>query len=222
MTADRSRSDVRIIVGAGGQGRVVLDVWRSEIPAALFCFLDDAETVRGTQILGAGVVGPTSRLADLEGEAILAIGNNDVRLAFARTWKGRTWGRVTHASAVILASATVGEGTVVFAGAIVNAGARVGRHVIVNTGSIVEHDCHIEDGASLGPGVCMAGRVTVGRGAFLSAGVTVAPRVTIGAGTIVGAGSVVTRDLPPSVLAYGVPARIARPIDSTFDWERLL
>ena len=28
--------------------------------------------------------------------------------------------------------------------------------------------------------------------------------------------------LYPSVLAYGVPARIARPFDSTFDWERLL
>ena len=33
---------------------------------------------------------------------------------------------------------------------------------------------------------------------------------------------IVTRDLPPNVLAYGVPARVVKPIDSSFDWERLL
>ncbi|MEP3264721.1 MAG: hypothetical protein ABJM86_08535 [Hyphomicrobiales bacterium] len=37
--------------------------------------------------------------------------------------------------------------------------------------------------------------------------------VTIGHGTIVAAGSVVTKDLPPMVLAGGVPARVIRPIN---------
>jgi acetyltransferase-like isoleucine patch superfamily enzyme len=36
--------------------------------------------------------------------------------------------------------------------------------------------------------------------------------VTIGDDTVVGAGSVVTRDLPAGVVAYGNPARVAREI----------
>jgi acetyltransferase-like isoleucine patch superfamily enzyme len=48
---------------------------------------------------------------------------------------------------------------------------------------------------------------------WLATGVTVLKGVRIGRGTIVGAGSVVTRDLPPLVLAGGVPARVIRAIE---------
>ena len=47
---------------------------------------------------------------------------------------------------------------------------------------------------------------------WLAARVIVLPGVTIGKNTVVGAGSVVTRDLPPDVLAAGVPARVLRPV----------
>lgn len=50
---------------------------------------------------------------------------------------------------------------------------------------------------------------------WLATGVTVSAGVRIGRGTIVAAGSVVTRDLPPFVLAGGVPARIIRHLDGT-------
>jgi acetyltransferase-like isoleucine patch superfamily enzyme len=45
---------------------------------------------------------------------------------------------------------------------------------------------------------------------WLATGVTVSAGVRIGRGTVVAAGSVVTRDLPPNVLAAGVPARVVR------------
>jgi serine acetyltransferase len=48
---------------------------------------------------------------------------------------------------------------------------------------------------------------------WLATGVTVMAGVRIGRGTVVAAGSVVTRDLPPRVLAGGMPARVIRPID---------
>lgn len=47
---------------------------------------------------------------------------------------------------------------------------------------------------------------------WLATGVMVMTGVTIGARTVVAAGSVVTKDLPPDVLAGGCPARIIRPI----------
>jgi maltose O-acetyltransferase len=54
--------------------------------------------------------------------------------------------------------------------------------------------------------------VTVADGVWLGAGAIVCPGVSIGENTVVGAGSVVTRDLPPGVVAYGNPARVAREI----------
>jgi acetyltransferase-like isoleucine patch superfamily enzyme len=47
---------------------------------------------------------------------------------------------------------------------------------------------------------------------WLATGVTVTAGVRIGRGTIVAAGSVVTHDLPPQVLAGGIPARPIRTL----------
>ncbi|MGN6512706.1 MAG: DapH/DapD/GlmU-related protein [Lysobacteraceae bacterium] len=48
---------------------------------------------------------------------------------------------------------------------------------------------------------------------WLGAGTLVLPGVTIGRGSVVGAGSVVTRDIPPMVVAAGNPARVIRRFD---------
>jgi acetyltransferase-like isoleucine patch superfamily enzyme len=47
---------------------------------------------------------------------------------------------------------------------------------------------------------------------WLAARVIVLPGVTIGKNSVVGAGSVVTRDIPPDVLAAGIPAKVIRPL----------
>lgn len=221
-----STDDTRLslIVGAGAQGRVILDTWRQQFPSRTFAFLDDDTQLWGSDIDGAKVLGGISRLSLLEGEAVLAIGNNVVRRKLATAWKDVPiqWAKVIHPSAVVMPSASVAPGAVIFANAVVNTRASVGEHVVVNTGAIVEHDCILERFASVSPGVCMAGRVQVGEGAFLSTGATLCPRVRVGAGTVVGAGAVVVTDLPEGVLAYGVPARVVRELGPDFPWSRLL
>jgi maltose O-acetyltransferase len=54
--------------------------------------------------------------------------------------------------------------------------------------------------------------ITIGDNVWLGGGVIVCPGVTIGENTVVGAGAVVTRDLPPNVVAVGNPARAIRTI----------
>ena len=53
---------------------------------------------------------------------------------------------------------------------------------------------------------------SIGAGAQLGVNVTVVPYVRIGAGSIIGAGSVVTKDVPEGVLAYGNPAVTVREL----------
>ncbi len=50
--------------------------------------------------------------------------------------------------------------------------------------------------------------VHIGNDVWLGARVVVTAGVRIGDGCIVGAGAVVTKDLPPGVIAAGVPARV--------------
>jgi maltose O-acetyltransferase len=52
--------------------------------------------------------------------------------------------------------------------------------------------------------------LTIEDNVWLGGGVIVLPGVTIGHDTVVGAGAVVTKDLPPRVVAVGNPARVLR------------
>ncbi|MBI4667338.1 MAG: acyltransferase [Nitrospinae bacterium] len=52
--------------------------------------------------------------------------------------------------------------------------------------------------------------ITLGANCWLGAKVTVLDGVTVGDNTVVGAGAVINADLPPNVVAVGMPARVVR------------
>jgi acetyltransferase-like isoleucine patch superfamily enzyme len=52
--------------------------------------------------------------------------------------------------------------------------------------------------------------IEIGHGAWLAVRVTVLPGARIGAGTVITAGSIVDGDIPPGVIAGGIPARVLR------------
>lgn len=56
---------------------------------------------------------------------------------------------------------------------------------------------------------------------WIGAKVVVDPGVTIGARSAIGSGSVVTRDVPPDVVAGGVPCQVIREITAE-DRQRYL
>ncbi len=107
-----------------------------------------------------------------------------------------------------------------------------GNHVYANFNLTLVDDTHIYvgDNTMLGPNVVIATAghpiepslrekayqynipVRIGSNCWLGAGVIVLPGITIGDNTVVGAGSVVTKDLPPNVVAVGNPCRVLRPI----------
>jgi len=60
------------------------------------------------------------------------------------------------------------------------------------------------------PGEYRLGRVEIGPRAMIGANSTLLPGVRVGEGALVSAHSLVNRDIPPRVLAGGVPARVIR------------
>ena len=66
--------------------------------------------------------------------------------------------------------------------------------------------------------------INIGNNVWMGCNVVVCPGVTIGDNSVIGAGSVVTRNIPPNHLAFGVPAKPIREItdkDSIFLKEEL-
>lgn len=55
--------------------------------------------------------------------------------------------------------------------------------------------------------------VHIGKNCWIGANAVIVPGVTIGDNTVIGAGSVVTKDIPPNVVAVGNPCRVMREID---------
>ncbi|MGI3450430.1 galactoside O-acetyltransferase [Citrobacter freundii] len=54
--------------------------------------------------------------------------------------------------------------------------------------------------------------VTLGNNVWIGSNVVINPGITIGDNSVIGAGSVVTKDIPPDVVAVGVPCRVIRNI----------
>jgi UDP-perosamine 4-acetyltransferase len=200
-----------IILGAGGHAKVVIELLRGS--GYSVAGLLDADTTQRS-VLGAPVLGDDTMLAKLRAEGItcafVAIGDNSLRAGLGSMLNRMDFALVNAISlaASISPSARIGEGVAIMAGSVINAEAWIGDFTIVNTGAVVDHDCVLDTACHLGPRAALAGGVTVGREAFLGVGVSATPKVSIGAGSLVGAGAAVVCDIPPGVLAIGVPARV--------------
>lgn len=86
----------------------------------------------------------------------------------------------------------------------------IGNYVSINRHVSIGHHTTIGNYTSINPGVNIAGNVSIGEATIVGMGANVLNKIKIGSNTIVGAGSVVTKDLPDNVVAYGNPCKIIR------------
>src|ERR1700688_927886 len=143
-------------------------------------------------------------------------------------YDGSTIGRCleTGHGVVIREGCEVGDGVSVWTNSVIDYGCRIGNRVKIHCNCYIAQYSELEDDVFLAPGVTIANDLypgdrrsaqlmagpRIGAGAQIGVNVTILPFVRIGAGALIGAGSVVTRDIPPVVVAFGNPAPPRRAV----------
>jgi acetyltransferase-like isoleucine patch superfamily enzyme len=147
-------------------------------------------------------------------------------------------GAVIYAGAEIGGGAVVGHHTLLRSFVKVGDGSQLGHNLTVERASVIGAGVRCSPGSHLTSSCVLADRVFLGagvrtvndreliwrdphqspvlvpprfdRGARVGSGSVILAGVIVGEEALVGAGSVVTRDIPAGMVAYGVPARVRR------------
>jgi acetyltransferase-like isoleucine patch superfamily enzyme len=136
-------------------------------------------------------------------------------------------GLETGHNVVIREQNWIGDHFQIWNNSVVDYGCVIGSNVKIHCNVYVAQFTVLEDGVFLAPGVTVANDIhpgcpdsarcmkgpTLKRGARIGVNVTLLPYVTVGERALVGSGSVVTRDVPAGMVAYGNPARVRGPVE---------
>lgn len=207
-----------LLLGASGHCHALLSVIRRQAVYEPVGLLDSIQPI-GSRIHGLPVLGREADAAALCGEhqirdLFVALGDNfqrqQVSERLQRAVPDCRFAVLIDPSAVVAADACLAPGVAVMAQAHVGSGTLVGEGALINTSASIDHDGRLGAFASLAPGAITGGHVTIGSRTAIGLGARLIHRVCIGEDSVVGAGSLVLRDLPGGVVAYGSPALIAR------------
>lgn len=207
-----------VLIGGGNQCHYTADIITKEGKYNIVGIIDSIHEI-GSEVFGYKVLGRQENIKELinkhniEG-GVISIGDNWARYYVSSQIKklvpSFNFVNAIHPSVIIGENVDIGEGVVAMAGCIINPKSKIGNFTFFATGAQIDHNCNISDFASISAGSITGGYVTLGKYSAITLGVTVIDRLKIGNNTVVGAGSLVLKDLPDNVLAYGNPCIVIR------------
>jgi acetyltransferase-like isoleucine patch superfamily enzyme len=135
-------------------------------------------------------------------------------------------GLQTGHGVVVREGCVIGDDVSIWSNSIVDYNCRIADRVKIHCNCYVAQYTELEYDVFLAPGVTIANDLypgdersaevmagpKIGAAAQIGVNVTILPYVRIGAGSLIGAGSVVTRDIPAGVVAFGNPATVRRDV----------
>ncbi len=158
----------------------------------------------------------------------LTIGDSPQLRSGTVIYAGSTLGArfATGHNVIIREEVRIGDDVSVWSNSVIDYGCTIGDRVKIHTNCYVAQYTELEDDVFLAPGVTIANDLYPGNevsgesmagpiiqaGAQIGVNVTILPYVRIGRGAIIGAGSVVTKDVPDRMIAYGNPAVAVRAV----------
>ncbi len=185
----RLDEEIRVaVVGAGGYGRVALDVLLAGgLGDRVLGFYDDAHAAISERVRGYPVLGDVEMLKSMLSvepvHLIVAITDNDARLRVANSLRGLggQFFTAVHPFAYLSGVATIGGGCVVCAGVVAHPDSTVGSHCYLGPGSVVDRDAEVGAGSWISTGA------VVGEGARVGARVVLGHNASVGRKASVGA-----------------------------------
>jgi sugar O-acyltransferase (sialic acid O-acetyltransferase NeuD family) len=215
-----------VLFGGGNQVHYTLDIIEKQGLYKVIGIIDSVHDI-GSERFGYKVIGRQEDIKSLIEEygiegGIITIGDNWIRYYVSQQIKSLVrdfeFVNAIHPSVVIGNNVQIGTGVVAMAGVIINPMAKIGNHTFFATGSQIEHDCIIEDFASVSAGSILGGYVQIKKYSAITLNVTILDRLIIGENCVVGSGSLVLKDIPDNILAYGNPCKNIRyrPIGEKF------
>ena len=212
-----------LIIGGGGHSKVVIETALASCQYQKVSILDDQHTNTSliqNMVLDHLVVGKCKEVLSEEfkreyDHAFVALGDSKKRLHWLNTLKINKYKipSLIHPKAYISPSCKIGAGVLIAANAAIQSSVHLKDGVIVNTGATIDHYCNIDEGVHICPGVHLAGNVIIGSKSWIGLGSCIIENTVIGKNVLVGAGSLVLKDLPNNVKAFGSPARLCKKIN---------
>ena len=117
---------------------------------------------------------------------------------------------IIHDNLDISYTSKLGLGLLINSKVSIAAHTTIGNFVSINRHVSIGHHTTIGDYCSINPGTNIAGNVTIDEGTTIGMGVNILDGIKIGKNSIIGAGSIVTKNIPDNVIAYGSPCKIIR------------
>tara|TARA_Y100000385_G_scaffold289222_1_gene357994 strand:+ start:363 stop:1028 length:666 start_codon:yes stop_codon:yes gene_type:complete len=207
-----------VLIGGGNQAHYTIDIINKEGKYNIIGIIDSIHDI-GSNRFGYKILGRQEDIAKLKEQynfegGIISIGDNWIRYYVSSQIKKQLpdfkFINAIHPSVVIGDNVELGVGIVMMAGCIINPKSKIGDFTFFATGAQVDHDCNIKNYSSISAGSITGGYVTLGEFSAITLGVTVVDRLKIGKNTVIGAGSLVIKDIPDNVLAYGNPCKVIR------------
>ncbi len=124
-----------------------------------------------------------------------------------------------HPTVILGSNVHIGEGVTINVQTTIGPNVYLDDFCSINRCSSVGHETKIGKYATVGPAVSIASSVHIGEKSRIGMKATILERLYIGDWTVIGAGSLVNKDMPQEVVAYGVPAKVIRQNDEV-DFER--
>ena len=204
-----------LIVGAGGLGREIFSWLSHEIKNKsghkIIGFLDDNLNALDNYSYPVKVIGTIKDYQPKENEKlVLAIMEPTFKkqAAYDLLDKNAKFYNFIHSTAIIGDNTHIGTGCVIGPYCVLYSNVIINDFILINTCSVIGHDSSINSYSSINTQTTIAGSVIIEEGCLIAAGVKIIPQIKIATGCIIGAGSVVTKNMPPNIKAFGIPATV--------------
>lgn len=203
------------IYGASGLGREVSIVAKKinlvESRWEKIIFIDDNESI--TEVLGVPSYTFSKALVlfpDLE--VSIAIGEPSTREKIYKKLKDNNVKLATliHPGVYVDESSTIGEGVTICEGVTLTSCVFLDDNVYIHPHAVIGHDIHIGKHTIVGSNSEIGGANSIGERVFVGFMVGTLQGLKIGDDVEISAGSIVFRDIEPSVIVMGNPARVIR------------